>query len=152
MKVPFACIHGQQGKSRYARDLGQEAIYRGVQEGSYPIRKGRVGLTCMSLGQNPASTAALDAPTAPPSMSASSYSIWKFSALFRALPPAFNSSTVTKQLTERLKAVDRTLQSCIAFRYQWLNIVLMRKVQESSAPSALMRQTAKQRVSEGYLI
>mmetsp|Transcript_15411 Transcript_15411/g.53525 ORF Transcript_15411/g.53525 Transcript_15411/m.53525 type:complete len:205 (+) Transcript_15411:221-835(+) len=43
--------------------------------------------TCMSLGTNPASTAAREAPTAAPSLSASAYSISKFSPLFMPRPP-----------------------------------------------------------------
>jgi hypothetical protein len=43
--------------------------------------------TCMSLGQNPASTAARLAPTAPPRRSARRSSVLKFSALFSARPP-----------------------------------------------------------------
>merc|ERR1719245_2823846 len=43
--------------------------------------------TCMSLGTMPASTAARDAPTAAPILSAKSYSIWKLSPLFIPLPP-----------------------------------------------------------------
>lgn len=43
--------------------------------------------TCKSLGTNPASTAAREAPTAAFSLSASSYSILKFSPLFMPRPP-----------------------------------------------------------------
>uniref|UniRef100_A0A6B0UYC6 Putative secreted protein n=1 Tax=Ixodes ricinus TaxID=34613 RepID=A0A6B0UYC6_IXORI len=43
--------------------------------------------TCMSLGTKPASTAARDAPTAAPILSARSYSILKFSPLFMPRPP-----------------------------------------------------------------
>mmetsp|Transcript_67382 Transcript_67382/g.186485 ORF Transcript_67382/g.186485 Transcript_67382/m.186485 type:complete len:205 (-) Transcript_67382:353-967(-) len=47
--------------------------------------------TCMSLGTKPASTAAREAPTAAPSLSASLYSISKFSPFFMPRPPAITT-------------------------------------------------------------